>query len=395
MIHLHHQTLLTYASVLAHYLHIRTTPVPTPGATPNAQTTSKTVPDKVLERLYQLKHALSVLEDIGFSAIEKEEDEYAIGMAEGEEEEDSALESEEGDSESDDGSVDMDDLDAKYSDAAIDAIMGELESGRTIRFTSDATTTTPSKKKNAISKSSAAATSSAEPLTITLPAKKKKKIEKKKGSSSATAEQSSPSTPKPANPFDLEEREFGTYAKSLGLSSTPSSSSSSSTPYYAFGEAASLSQAETDSKSARKKSLKFHTSKIESASRRREAARARALGGDDDIPFRDEKGARMERERRAAAAAQAGKAGQGGDDLDDEEPGPTGDEVHQKGRKRPREEDGDGEGDGDDVGAEGYYDLVKKSKKQAKVDKKAAYDAEIAANKYVSCLRFIHPSSAH
>ena len=82
------------------------------------------------------------------------------------------------------------------------------------------------------------------------------------------------------------------------------------------------------------------------------------------------------------------KGGKGGDDLDDVDP-----EVEVdggKGKKRARDEDGEGEDGGEpEAELDGYYELVKKAKKKAKVEKKAAYEAEVASNKYVLVL-FAH-----
>ena len=128
---------------------------------------------------------------------------------------------------------------------------------------------------------------------------------------------------KPALPvFDLVEP---VYNRSKPLSSNVTTDKSSTD---AYGEATFLQHADQADKNARKKSLRFHTSKIESASARRQGARNNAVGGDDDIPYRErrkEKEARMTKESEKKAKSR----GQGGDDLDDVEPG---DDV----RKRPR-----------------------------------------------------------
>jgi U3 small nucleolar RNA-associated protein 3 len=177
---------------------------------------------------------------------------------------------------------------------------------------------------------------------------------------------------KPAVPvFDLVEP---VYNRSKPLSSNVTADKSSTD---AYGEATFLQHADQADKNARKKSLRFHTSKIESASARRQGARNNAVGGDDDIPYREgrkEKEARMTKESEKKAKSR----GQGGDDLDDVEPG---DDV----RKRPREQEND-ESDGEE-GADGYYELVKRKVKERKEKKKIDYEEAQAAARSVFRLR--------
>lgn len=123
----------------------------------------------------------------------------------------------------------------------------------------------------------------------------------------------------------------------------------------AYGEATSLQHADAADKSARRKTLRFHTSKIESASARRQGARNNAVGGDDDLPYRDSR-------KQPAKVAQSSR-GQGGQDLDESEPQ----------SKLP---------DGED--ADGYYELVKRKSKEKKEHKKAEYEAAQEAARYVA-----------
>jgi len=82
------------------------------------------------------------------------------------------------------------------------------------------------------------------------------------------------------------------------------------------GDAVVPDTADSANKKARKHTLRFHTSKIESASARRQGARL-ALGGDDDVLYRER---RKEKEARVQREALARKRGKGGDDLDEIEP---------------------------------------------------------------------------
>ena len=122
----------------------------------------------------------------------------------------------------------------------------------------------------------------------------------------------------------------------------------------------SLHTVDAADKSARKKSLRFHTSKIDSASARRQGARNQAAGGDDDIPYRERKSVRDAKlVKEAAIRAQ----NQVGAPLDDEEP--------VVGQKRPRPEADEDEG-GEDP--DEYYELVKRKAKELKVNKKEEYE---------------------
>lgn len=193
------------------------------------------------------------------------------------------------------------------------------------------------------------------------PPKKKRKTEKKKDKAAALAVK--------LPVFDLEEPEFPATSKSKSKSSTSLANGDSSAADN-FGEFTTLQDADAQDKAARKRSLRFHTSKIESASARREKARA-ALGGDDDIPWKDRQ---KERDKKAKQAL-AKTRGQGGEDLDDAEPEPR---VEGAGKKRRREEEGSGsDGEGDD--AAGYYNLVQQKSKEKKEKKKAEYEAAQAA----------------
>lgn len=143
--------------------------------------------------------------------------------------------------------------------------------------------------------------------------------------------------------FDLVEPEF---KSSKGLSSLRSDTAIAD----AYGEATVLQEADAADKDVRKKSLRFHTSKIEGASARRQGARNAALGGDDDIPYRDRRKEKPVKHQRGA-------------DLDNEEPEPK--------TKKEVVQDDEGESDG----ADGYYELIKRTSKERKEKKKAEYEA--------------------
>lgn len=138
--------------------------------------------------------------------------------------------------------------------------------------------------------------------------------------------------------------------------------------FSSFGEATSLDDTDVAEKGARKKALRFHTAKIESAAARRQGAR-NALGGDDDVPYR-------QRKKELGKNARIRKdLGAGGDDLDDEGP-----ETRQH-SKRPRQDDAGSDSSQEDE--DGYYSLVKRQKKEKKAAKKSKYEEEKAEHQCV------------
>jgi U3 small nucleolar RNA-associated protein 3 len=323
-------------------LYVRATPVP--GPTPSSQTTARVVPQKVIDRLFQLKQSLSILESLGFSALDDGSDDS--------------------DSDSDGDTASSSASQQPLSEAEIKIMLAELDHGRHIDETVKA------KRMERMKRAKERAQATSKP--------KSKPSPEAKGAPKAVA----------ASPvFDLEEPEF-----------VPSKSSSSTRPHLAtpsssYGEPTALDYADTEDKSARRKTLRFHTSRIESASRRRESARSGALGGDDDLPWRD-----MRREKQQAKddlAAKQNRRGQGGDDLGDPDaPDSEQDNATHaagKGKKRQRDDD-DGKENGEaEEGPDGYYELVKKQKREAKQEKKAAYEAQRASSRCVFCFHCHEP----
>ncbi|KZS93198.1 hypothetical protein SISNIDRAFT_486114 [Sistotremastrum niveocremeum HHB9708] len=172
--------------------------------------------------------------------------------------------------------------------------------------------------------------------------------------SGKTAKKPSKTMPQPI--FDLEEPTFKRSRKPLATSDASAKDLST------FGELISLDKSDALDKQSRKKSLRFHTSRIEHVASRRTDARNR-LGGDDDIPYPERRKDAEARAQRALAPV----AGQGGDDLDDADV-----TIGPSNKKRQREEDVDTE----EVQEDGYYGLVKRQKINKKEAKKAAYEAE-------------------
>lgn len=174
--------------------------------------------------------------------------------------------------------------------------------------------------------------------------------------------------------FDLVEPEFEYSA------SKPIPSPSVSDVADSFGEQTILQSFDAADKNARKKSLRFHTSKIEGATTRRGKGAKNLLGGDDDIPYKERK---KQKEIREGKGTEKEGRGQGGDDLSDGNPemdvdfaGFDGDIAGRKsGKKRSRDELDE------DVDPDDYYSLVERSIKEKKEKKKTEYDAAKAAQR--------------
>ncbi|OCB87764.1 hypothetical protein A7U60_g5087 [Sanghuangporus baumii] len=339
LVHLHHQTLLTYASLLAFYLHLR------------ASEKYATHPEllrqhPILKRLLTLKQSLITFEELDFV------------MSDSEDASDLDSEDEFGSDESElDDDDEFDRLDMWSTSKKLGLEAGELEDLLAQAYSSNPP---PAGKK--LPKVKLRVNPSKTDEKPQEPPKKKRK------GLNGTA------VTKPKVTFDVEEPSLPS------KDATPSESrkSGDTARSFGFGEATSLDEADLEDKKVRRKALQFHTAKIESASARRKGART-AIGGDDDVPYRE-----RNKEKEMKKLARAAKLGEGGEDLDDAEP----EGVHeQQLRKRGRDEaSGDTEGAGggaedDDDDDDGYYSLVKKQKKAKQAEKKAQYDAMKAANR--------------
>jgi U3 small nucleolar RNA-associated protein 3 len=304
------EALLTYATTLAFYLHLR-------ASEKYAQRPDLLRSHPVLDRLLTLKQSLSTLEDLDFAPSDSEED--------GDEEDGYGMFDEDGDI-----SMDEDQL------WTFDQRKG-LEADELNDLLEDA--------------------QSSLNLPDTLTSKRGDKPPKKKRKTTSTEPSNQPV-------FDLIEPKF--------QSSKPSTAPVDSLTADSYGEATSLQHADAADKSARKKSLRFHTSKIESASARRQGARSNAVGGDDDLPYKERK---KEKEARLAKEAKSKVRGLGGEDLNDAEP-----EIPLAEMKRQRDEESESS-EHDEEGPDGYYELVKRKSKEKRVKKKSDYAAAQAASR--------------
>ncbi|KAL5482802.1 SAS10_1 [Sanghuangporus weigelae] len=339
LVHLHNQTLLTYASLLAFYLHLR------------ASEKYATHPEllrqhPILKRLLTLKQSLITFEELDFVMSDSEDA--------------SELDSEDEFS-SDESELEDEDFDRLATWSAARKL--GLEAGELDDLLAQAYSSNPPPTGKKLPKVKLRVNPSKTDEKPQEPPKKKRK------GLNGTA------VTKPKVTFDVEEPSL----PSKSAASATSEKSSGTARSFGFGEATSLDDADLEDKKVHRKALQFHTAKIESASARRKGART-ALGGDDDVPYRE-----RNKEKEKKRLARVAKLGEGGEDLDDAEP----EGVHeQQSRKRGRDEvSGDGEGseggadndiDGED---DGYYSLVKRQKKAKQAEKKAQYDAMKAASR--------------
>ncbi|KAI0328872.1 hypothetical protein GY45DRAFT_1325725 [Cubamyces sp. BRFM 1775] len=362
MMHLHHQALLTYATTLAFYLHLR-------ASEKYAQRPDLLRSHPILPRLLKLKQSISTLEDLDFAASDESD---MSGLSD--EEEGSGLSDEE---DSEEGSMDEDELmadaEALWAGSKLKRKGKGLERGELEELLREASDLMDTSGSGGAVRESKKAKRKTKPTPEEPPKKKRKAAD-------ARAE---PVTPV----FDLVEPELDSHGPAKTSSKSASAKgkakgATSAAPTIAsaddvYGEASALDVADAADKQARKKSLRFHVARIESTSARRAGARSAAIGGDDDIPYRERK--REKEARLAKEVAKAREAGSAGADLDDVDPELEA-EAGKKSKKRRRDES-ESEDEGGD--ADGYYDLVKRKSKEKKEKKKQEYEAAKAAERYV------------
>ncbi|CAA7261365.1 unnamed protein product [Cyclocybe aegerita] len=292
MIHLHYQALLSYSTMLAFYLHMRSSPK-------YSQRPALLQSHPILQRLLTLKQSIQTLEELDFEISDDDEDE----------------------------------------DENMDTAMGDiLADGESVWNINAEDSLEPNELDELLN--DAQRSVEAEPAKLHKPPNKKRKVAKDEVKTTTKLV------------FDLVEPEF--------VSSKPASRRDVvSDTLDAYGDAVTLSTVDSADKNARKKSLRFHTSKIESASARRQGARNQAAGGDDDIPYRERK---KEKESRLVKEAAIRAKNEIGEALNDDEPEPH------AGEKRSRDEDEEAESPDE------YYELVKKRSKEKRAKKKAEYD---------------------
>ena len=355
------EALLTYATTLAFYLHLRT-------SEKYVQRPDLLQSHPILQRLLTLKQSLHTLEELDFAA-----------------------------SDSDLSDSDLDDFDEDESELDWMADTQELWAGNnTLRKKGKGLEQDELAEllREANELMGAGGGESDDDDDDTSDSKKTKKTKRKSSSKAAAADEPEPEPPKKKRKaadasakavvpvFDLVEPELAP-SKPSKAKKSKAKASSAAPAEDVYGEASALDVADAADKQARKKSLRFHVARIESTAARRAGARAGAIGGDDDIPYRERK-----REKEARLAKEVAKARAQGDDLDDVDPElelGDGDAAGKKGKKRRRgEEDEGSEGSG---GEDGYYELVQRKSKEKKEKKKQEYEAALAAARCVPFTR--------
>ncbi|WVF68785.1 hypothetical protein IAT40_003557 [Kwoniella sp. CBS 6097] len=377
---LHYQTLLTYATTLAFYIHISSLPPSSP---------SESEID-IIPRLLLLKEGLSMLEDLDFAAGSVSDGAFVLnqGGMFGENEDDEELkegkmellnrmrevngedgdEDDEGDWQDDDG----DDLWGKegLEEGELEALLRDAEDdeeAEELRAMLTQSQKANKKGKKAVFEDEMDIDLEEDAI---MPKKSKKdkkdKKDKTKKSKKASAPEQETSAGASSTPAfaPLAEPEFFTSSKS-------SKSSAAYDDADVLGDPTALGNADFADKQSRKRSLAFHTSKINQTLARRAEGRANRMGGDEDLPYRDRRKARDDALKRNGPKAE-------GEDLEEL--------PANRPEKRLRDDDdldgegeGSGAGAGDDDDAEGYYDLVKRRRKEEKDAKEAeheAYEAE-------------------
>jgi U3 small nucleolar RNA-associated protein 3 len=322
----------------------------------------------VLERLLVLKQSLSTLEDLDFDISDSQSGEDGFFGD---------------DFDESDEDLDLDDEDEEVFDLFNHTRVGKkkkprLELNELQGLLQDAEAdisdlaptvngaTSPEKKRKKTEK---------QPLSLdreemSEPPKKKQRTTKKDTDSER-------STGPRTTVFHLVEPEFE-YSVS---GSAPASSFADAAD--SFGEHTILQSVDAADKKARKKSLRFHTSKIEGAALRRDKGAKSFLGGDDDIPYKERK--KQKEIREAKEIAKKGR-GVGGDDLSDGDPevdmgldfaGFGGEINGGEPGKRSRDESSE-----DDIDPGEYYSLVERSAKEKKERKRAEYNAARIVERY-------------
>ena len=303
---------MTYSSTLAYYIHLCALPT---------ETRPNLTEHPILDRLLKLKEGLSQLEDLDFAAdsgSENEDDEVDDDEAQlVQNKRDLMMRMFEMPGVSPNGSQSEEDLDeswrtADLEDGELDALLAEAEGSELEDLLADAEQMPDL------------------PLTNRTAVESKKKKKKAR---------------KLAVPLD--EAVLGGLVEP-DFHSISSSRPAKSTRYdEVIGDPTSLDEADASDKEHRKRSLQFHTSKINLTSARRAAARSQRFGGDDDIPRRDRQAARDAVLRRS-----------GPEPLEDDDM--SGQWLQDKDETVEVSDD------------TGYYDLVQRSQAQKKAAKDAA-----------------------
>lgn len=370
VMHVHYQTLATYITTMTFYFHLRASPE-------FANEPAKLRTHPVMQRMMRLKQGLSVMEDLGLTFDPQRMPVTNGGLSPDEMDEMHMLS--QGSEDDDLGDLDDDEL----ADLMADADAGKENAA-------------PGKAKKSGKKSKKQEEDDADYVDEE-PNQKKKKADKPKKKAAKKAE---PVAPLAAGLADLDDEptlQVKLKKKGSASSSAPSnpfavSDKDTNFEDATFGELSGLSAIDSAERAARKRTLQFHASAIESKALQRSKAAKERQSGDADIPYRD-----RERSRAGVEAAKAAReaklqqqlnGGMGKDiALDGEDGWGEADEKDWRdvmgqpmastssSSRRGNDEDDDDE-------AADYYDLVTSSRKRARAEAKAEYDEARNAERF-------------
>ncbi|WWC71037.1 uncharacterized protein I206_104990 [Kwoniella pini CBS 10737] len=364
---LHYQTLITYATTLAFYIHLSSLP-------PSRRGEGEI---NIIPRLLQLKEGLAMLEDLDFAAGSVSDGAFAlhprVGLGEDETDEElkegklellKRMQGLDGDEDEWEDEDDGDDLWGKegLEEGELEALLEDAEDDEEADELREMLNLSKKAKKKG--KKPKVSKEAAEDdyldlgmdLDEDVPKKEKSKKKEKKTKKSKKEAIIEDDVPKTTYQPLAEPEFFASSSKS-----TKPTSSNRYDDSDVLGDPTSLGVADYEDKQSRKRSLAFHTSKINATLARREAGRANRMGGDEDLPYRDKRKARDDALKRSQPSQDAGE------DLDDLD-----DNVPPKKSKRSRDEE---EVDGDDDDGDDYYELVKRRRKEEKDAKEAEHQA--------------------
>lgn len=367
VMHVHYQTLATYITTMTFYFHLRASP-----EFSNDPAKLRTHP--VMQRMMRLKQGLSVMEDLGLTFDPQRMPGSNGGLSPDEMDEMHLLS--QGSEDDDLGDLDDDEL----ADLVADASSGKENAA-------------PGKAKKNTKKSKKQIEDDEEYVDEKPKQKKKANKPKKKA---AKAKKPEPVAPLAAGLADLDDEptlQIKLKKKgAAGSSANPFavSANDANVEDATFGELSGLSSIESAERAARKRTLQFHASAIESKALQRSKAAKERQSGDADIPYRDRErsraGVEATKAAREAKLQQQLNGGTGKDiALDSEDGWGEADEKDWRdvmGQPMASSSSSSRRDDNDDDEAADYYDLVTSSRKRARAEAKEEYDEARNAERF-------------
>jgi U3 small nucleolar RNA-associated protein 3 len=356
LLHVHHQTLLTYVTTLIFYFYVRANS--NSASSSNRKGVARGSMNSIIERLAKLKAGLSTLEGFGLGADEDDEGSEAGSTSDASAEEGKAPVSflfkpasmlgEDSSAEEDSQSL------GSLEEDELAQLVAEDKENATVKRPQDSMATSITKPDNKGKK------------------EKKTDLKRKGKQQSAVAPLASVASTLDDGEGDLAD-EMAPLSKRRKQISTPA-------PNDVYSEPTRLETVDQADKEAIRRSLKFHTGQLDA---RDSGSMARKLDGDLDNPYRDK-----DRSRQSVAATNANKAAKASGlssahrQLDADDFG----EDDARDWRDVMDVDGDLGVRSGKPGAvakndEDYYDLITSSRKSEKQTKKAQHDEERMASR--------------